>query len=533
MVLINEIKVSLKHSAADLKAKAAQILGVSADEIKEVIPKKRSLDARKKDDIHYSYSCMVSFLSKETETKVLHKKNTKAVAYEPKVYTYVPSGREKLLHRPVVIGAGPAGLFCAYRLALDGYAPILLERGASVEERTADVEKFWNSNELNTESNVSFGEGGAGTFSDGKLNTGVKETSGRISYMLDTFVRFGAPEEIAYINKPHIGTDCLKKVIVNMRKELIRLGATVRFHAKVTELVIENGALTGVRLGEEFIPCEACVLAVGHSARDTFAMLNRKNLYMTPKAFAVGVRIEHKQDTINRAQYKDAAEFLPAADYKLTYTAKNGRGIYSFCMCPGGFVVNASSETGGICVNGMSNHGRDEENANSAMIVTVTPQDFCKDSSDVLGGIEFQRQLERAAYRTGKGNIPVQLFGDLCNRRASVTIGKIKPNTKGAYTLSNLWDCLPNYIAETLVEGIGDFDRKIPGFADEEAVLLGVEARTSSPVRMERDEHMESNIRGLYPCGEGAGYAGGITSAAVDGIKVYEKLAERYAPFAL
>ena len=531
MLRIQQLKLSIEHKKEDLVKKAAKLLGVKPEDIIELCPVKRSLDARKKDDIHYSYVCEAELRTKELEEKVLRRvKPQIAVKSERVVYTHTPSGTETLPHRPVVIGAGPAGLFCAYRLALNGYAPILLERGASVEERVGIVDAFWKDGTLDTETNVQFGEGGAGTFSDGKLNTMVKETTGRIRSVLTTFTAFGAPEEITYFNKPHIGTDCLRNVIVNMRKELIRLGGEVRFHAKVTDLEIEKSRLTGVWLGEEFLPCEVAVLAIGHSARDTFAMLKKHSVPMSKKAFAVGVRIEHEQELINRAQYGDAANKLPAADYKLTHTAANGRGVYSFCMCPGGFVVNASSEPERLTVNGMSNHARDERNANSAMIVTVTPEDFGGDTEDVLAGVEFQRKLEAATYRAGEGKIPVQLFGDLLNHKPSVTIGHIVPNTKGAYKLTSLEECLPGFITESLIDGISAFDRKIKGFADEEAVLLGVEARTSSPVRIERDETLMSSIEGLYPCGEGAGYAGGIVSAAVDGIKVYEKIAERYRP---
>ena len=531
MLRIQQLKLSIEHKKEDLITKAAKLLNVKPEDIMELRPVKRSLDARKKDDIHYSYVCEAFLRTKELEDKVLRRvKPQIAVKAEPLVYTHTPSGTEALRHRPVVIGAGPAGLFCAYHLALNGYAPILLERGASVEERVGIVNTFWKDGTLDTETNVQFGEGGAGTFSDGKLNTMVKETTGRIRSVLTTFTAFGAPEEITYINKPHIGTDCLRDVIVNMRKELIRLGGEVRFHAKVTDLEIEKDKLKGVWLGEEFLPCEVAVLAIGHSARDTFAMLKKHSVPMSKKAFAVGVRIEHEQELINRAQYGDAANKLPAADYKLTHTASNGRGVYSFCMCPGGFVVNASSEPGKLTVNGMSNHARDERNANSAMIVTVTPEDFGGAEEDVLTGVEFQRKLEAAAYRAGEGKIPVQLFGDLLNHKSSVTIGHIVPNTKGAYKLTSLEECLPAFLTESLIDGISAFDKKIKGFADEEAVLLGVEARTSSPVRIERDDTLMSKVAGLYPCGEGAGYAGGIVSAAVDGIKVYEKIAERYQP---
>lgn len=529
MLRIQQLKLNIHHKPEELLLKAAEILGVRPEEIAELRPVKRSLDARKKEEIHYSYVCEAEFVSKKTEERVLRRvKPSIAVRAERLYYHHTPTGTGKLLHRPVVVGAGPAGLFCAYRLAMAGYAPVLLERGGSVEERVTAVERFWEDGTLLPDTNVQFGEGGAGTFSDGKLNTMVKETTGRIRFVLETFVKFGAPEEITYINKPHIGTDCLRRVITNLRKELIRLGCDVRFHAKVTDIVCEGGQIKGVYVGRDFLPCEVLVLSIGHSARDTFAMLKARAVPMSRKAFAVGVRMEHEQELINRAQYGNAAKELPAADYKLTHTAANGRGVYSFCMCPGGFVVNASSEPECLTVNGMSNHARDERNANSALIVTVTPEDFGGDEDDVLAGVEFQRRLERAAYRAGAGKIPVQLYGDLLNHKPSDTIGHIVPNTKGAYTLTSIEECLPQFVTEALLDGIAAFERKIKGFADEEAVLLGVEARTSSPVRIERNETMESSIAGLYPCGEGAGYAGGITSAAVDGLRVYERIAERY-----
>lgn len=531
MLRIQQLKIGIEHKKEDLTEKAAKLLSVKKEDIIELRPVKRSLDARKKEEIHYSYVCEVVLSSEALEEKVLRRvKPQIAVRAENVRYCFTPTGKERLTHRPVIIGAGPAGLFCAYYLAKEGYAPILLERGAPVEERVGIIEDFWKNGILQPDTNVQFGEGGAGTFSDGKLNTMVKDTTGRIRSVLETFASFGAPEEITYLNKPHIGTDCLREVIVRMRKELIRLGGEVRFHARVTDFSIEKNRMTGVFLEDEFLPCEVVVLAIGHSARDTFSVLRKRGIPMSKKAFAVGVRIEHEQDLINRAQYGGTAEKLPAADYKLTHTAANGRGIYSFCMCPGGFVVNASSEPECLTVNGMSNHARDERNANSALIVTVTPEDFGGAEEDVLAGVEFQRRLEGAAYLAGAGKIPVQLYGDLLNHKPSVTIGHIVPNTKGAYRLTSIEECLPMFITESLLDGIAAFDMKIKGFADEEAVLLGVEARTSSPVRIERGEELESEISGLYPCGEGAGYAGGIVSAAVDGIKVYESLAKRFRP---
>lgn len=349
MLRIQQLKLKLHHKKEDLLSQAARVLSVRKEDIAECRPVKRSLDARKKEDIHYSYVCEVVLSSRALEEKVLRRAKPQSVVRAERVYySHTPTGTETLKYRPVIAGAGPAGLFCAYRLALAGYAPVLLERGGPIEERVEAVEQFWRDGTFLPDTNVQFGEGGAGTFSDGKLNTMVKETTGRIRSVLETFVSFGAPEEIAYLHKPHIGTDRLREVIVNMRNELLRLGCGVRFHTKVTDIVTEGGRLKGVYAGDEFLPCEVFVLAVGHSARDTFAMLKEHGVPMARKAFAAGVRIEHEQELINRAQYGRAAEELPAADYKLTHTAANGRSVYSFCMCPGGFVVNASSEPGAL-----------------------------------------------------------------------------------------------------------------------------------------------------------------------------------------
>ena len=354
----------------------------------------------------------------------------------------------------------------------------------------------------------------------------VKDTSGRIRKVLEIFVKHGAPKEILYLNKPHIGTDNLRGVIISMRKQMEEWGAEFRFSSKVTDLFLQGNRICGVEINHsERLDCDVVVAAIGHSARDTFEMLVNKTLKMESKAFAIGVRIEHPQELIGRAQYGEYYKELPAADYKLTHQTAQGRGVYSFCMCPGGFVVNASSEEGRLVVNGMSNHDRAERNANSALIVTVTPDDFLKEGMEgPLAGMQFQRKWEKAAYLLGNGKIPVQLFGDLLLKKKSDTIGEIIPNTKGAYELSDLSGCLPDYVIDSLVEGILAFDKKIPGYAAKDVPLLGVETRTSSPVRILRDESLQAEVRGFYPCGEGAGYAGGITSASVDGIKVFEAI---------
>ena len=350
-------------------------------------------------------------------------------------YEFTPTGESRLAHRPVVVGTGPAGLFTAWLLAKNGFQPLVVERGYEVSKRVEAVELFWRSNELNTESNVQFGEGGAGTFSDGKLNTMVKDISNRYKLVMETFVHYGAPNEILYLNKPHIGTDKLRSVVENMRNDIIKFGGEVRFGTKLTDLLIEDNKLVGIELNhKEKQPCEILVPAIGHSARDTFAMFLKRGLTLTPKAFAIGLRIEHKQSMISRTQYGQEYKGLPAADYKLTHQTLDGRGVYSFCMCPGGFVVNASSENGHLAVNGMSNYNRNEENANSAIVVAVQATDFV--SQDPLAGVDFQRKWERAAYQIGKGLVPVQLFGDLLRNKDSVTIGKITPGIKGKLSIS-------------------------------------------------------------------------------------------------
>lgn len=532
MIRISQLKLPIRHTRENLIGAIARALKVVPQKVKDFTIIKKSIDARKNSDIKYIFTVDVTIAieAKENEpTIVRSSRNENVTIVEKTKYSFTPAGSMKLLHRPVVVGTGPAGLFCAWLLAKNGYQPLVVERGDEVSKRILAVEHFWNSNELNINSNVQFGEGGAGTFSDGKLNTMVKDVSNRYQLVMETFVTHGAPSDILYLNKPHIGTDKLRYVVENMRKEIIRLGGEVRFQTKLTDLFTENGKLKEIELNhKEVIPCEVLIPAIGHSARDTFSMFLKRELELSPKAFAIGLRIEHKQSMINQSQYGKEDILLPPADYKLTHQTKTGRGVYSFCMCPGGYVVNASSEESHLAVNGMSNYLRNEDNANSAIVVTVQPEDF--GSQDPLSGIAFQREWEKAAYQTGKGLVPVQLFGDLLRNRDSVTIGNVTPNIKGGYLLANLANCLPEQITEALKEGILAFDHKIKGFASEEAVLSGVESRTSSPVRIHRNEAFESNIRGIYPCGEGAGYAGGITSAAIDGIKVFEAIAGSFCP---
>lgn len=530
MIQLSQLKLNIDHTDEDLKSKILKTLRLKAEDLISYRIVKKSIEARKKKEISYVYNVEVVL---KNEDKLKKKLSTiKDVTFgERKKYNYVPTGKEKLDVPPVIVGCGPAGLFCGLMLARSGYRPIIIERGDAVEERAKVVEGFWAGDKLNTESNVQFGEGGAGTFSDGKLNTMVKDSTGRNRKVLEVFVEKGAPEEILYLNKPHIGTNRLREVVKGIREEIIELGGQVRFKTKLTDIFVEDDKVVGIEVNNnEYLPCQVLVLAIGHSARDTFELIHKKKMDITAKSFAIGVRIEHPQILISKNQYGDYYSKLPAADYKLTYNASTGRSIYSFCMCPGGFVVNSSSEEGGIAVNGMSNHERDEINANSALIVTVTPEDFpiLDKGREALAGVEFQRIWERKAYKEGKGQVPVQLFKDLCNNRESDKIGPIKPNLKGNYTLANLNNCLPEYITRTLIEGIQAFDKYIPGYASDDAPLSGVETRTSSPLRIERDDLYQSNIRGIYPCGEGAGYAGGITSAAMDGIKVYEAIGDLY-----
>lgn len=528
MIKITQLKLPIGHNDWELEKKVCKLLQISPEKLIKVEILKRSLDARKT-PLMYNYQLGVFA---EQEEKIVKKlKNKDVILSELKEYQFPESGEEKLSHPPVIVGAGPAGLFCAYELAKAGYRPILLERGEPVEERQKKVEHFWKTGELDPKSNVQFGEGGAGTFSDGKLNTLVKDPHGRSRYVLKTFVGFGAGKDILYESKPHIGTDVLVNVVQNMRNEIRNLGGKIHFCSQLTDLRGENGILQAIEINhQKWLDTQTLVLAIGHSARDTFSMLTKHPIPMSAKAFAVGVRMEHPQSIINENQYgKDYPDSLPAAAYKLTRKVREDRGVYSFCMCPGGYVVNASSEEGMTAVNGMSYHARAGKNANSAMIISVRPEDFGGEGP--LAGVEFQRKLERAAYREGKGKIPVQLFGDFCKDQCSTKLGDIVPNTKGHWTFGNVRSIFPENLAAGLEEGIKGCDHLIPGFAREDALVLGVESRTSSPVRIERESKtLESSFAGIYPCGEGAGYAGGIMSAAMDGIKIAEAIALKFKP---
>ena len=516
MIRIRQIKINL-DSKQDIKDKVSKILHINVNEIKSLKINKKSLDARKKDNLFYVYEVDIEV---ENEKKLLRKYKSNDIFETPNEKYIFPPKKE--IDQPIIIGCGPAGLFCAYILSEQGYNPIIYERGEKVEDRVKTIEEFWNTNKLNVNSNIQFGEGGAGTFSDGKLNTLTKDKFNRQKKVFEIFVENGAPEEIMYINNPHIGTDILRTVIINMRNKIISNGGKIYYNSKLEDIVIENNEVQSIIINGKSIPCKNLILAIGHSARDTFEMLSTKDLDMSAKPFAVGVRIEHPQKLIDIHQYGEKYyKQLPPASYKLTYQTKQNRGVYSFCMCPGGYVVNASSEEGLLAVNGMSNHARDTENANSALVVTISPEDF---GNNPLDGIKFQRELERNAYIEGNSLIPVQLYKDYKNNEKSTSINSINVITKGSYSLGNLNNIFPSYINESLKEAIEYFNTKIEGYSNPDAILLGVESRTSSPVRIPRDENGLSKIKGLYPCGEGCGYAGGITTAAIDGLKTAENL---------
>jgi len=516
MIRVRQIKISIDSNTGELKKIAASKLKIRENDIISLKINKQSIDARDKNNINYVYEVDVK-VKKESEILVKNKSND--ILKTPDETYVFPKGKIKPV---IIIGAGPAGLFAAYLLAQNGFKPLIIERGEKVENRIKSVNEFWETGKLNKNSNVQFGEGGAGTFSDGKLNTLVKDKKFLMKKVFEIFVENGAPEEILYLNKPHIGTDKLRQVVKNMREKIIQNGGTFRYNTCLTNIILENNKLKQIEVNNnQLIDCENLILAIGHSARDTFEMLYEKNIKMISKPFAVGIRISHPQKLINISQYGESYKKLSPASYKLTYNTKSGRGVYSFCMCPGGYVVNASSEDGYLAVNGMSNYKRESENANSAIVVTVSPKDF---GEHPLSGIKFQRNLEKLAYQQGKGNIPIQLYKDFKEGKISNCFGNINPIFKGGYTFADINEILPDYICESLKEGIDNFDKKIKDFGSDDVIIAGVESRTSSPVRIERDEYFSSNIEGIYPAGEGAGYAGGITTSAMDGIKVAEAI---------
>ena len=524
MLHIQNIPLPLGGGEAQLKKKAARILGVKPEAITGLSLARQSIDARKKSDVHYVCTVDVSVAD---EGRVMARCRDRNVSLHQSVpYVFPPVRRTSSLP-PVVVGMGPAGLFAALFLARSGLAPIVLERGRPVEERTADVERFWSTGVLDPSSNVQFGEGGAGTFSDGKLTTGTHDP--RISTVFRTLVEAGAPADILYQHKPHIGTDVLRDVVKTIRQELIRLGCDVRFGHQLTGLTLREGAVAGLTVegpqGTYDLPCDALILSPGHSARDTFQMLLEAGVPMEQKPFAIGVRIEHPQSAISLAQFGPAWERLPAADYKLACHLPNGRSAFTFCVCPGGQVVAAASEEGRLVTNGMSHRARDGKNINGGFLVGVNPADFGSDHP--LAGVAFQRRWEEAAFRLGGGSYhaPAQTVKDFLARQASKALGSVEPTYRPGVTPTDLDRCLPDYVTDTLRGALPVFDRKLHGFTTPDSLLTGVETRSSSPVRILRGEDYQSAVRGLYPCGEGAGYAGGITSAAVDGIRVAEAVA--------
>ena len=519
MILVRNLRLDPGEEPRALRLRAAKKLGLRPEEITEGKLVRRSLDARRKDDIHYVCSFAVSVRGSE-EKLLARRKSPDVSAYREKEY---PIPRAETAERPVVVGFGPAGMFAALLLAYAGARPIVLERGGDVDSRLEAVERFRAGGELDTENNVQFGEGGAGTFSDGKLNTGTHD--GRIAWVLRQLYEHGAQEEILYDAKPHIGTDVLGGVVKSIRRDILAHGGEIRFFSRLEGLESENGVLTGARVhtpeGEQLLPCSHLILAIGHSARDTFARLHDLGITMERKPFSMGVRIEHKQALIDLAQYGRERGELPPADYSLNVHLPDGTSAYTFCMCPGGQVFAAASEEGGVVTNGMSYSKRDGENANAALLVTLRTEDF--PGEGVLAGMEWQREIERAAYRcTGGYQAPAQLVGDFLENRPSTAPGSVTPTYTPGVHWGDLRRVLPERITDVLQNAIPARGQKLKGFDDPDAVLTGPETRSSSPVRILRDESLQSALRGLYPCGEGAGYAGGITSAAVDGLRCAE-----------
>ena len=530
MLRLTQIKLPPDHVPEELWDAAARRLRVPRGEILRLEIERRAVDARKKTEICFVYTLLASVRS---EKSILRKSRAGVEKASPVRYRFPAPERQAKQRRPVIVGSGPAGLFCGYMLAKHGLRPLILERGDAVEKRTEKVQALWEKGTLDPESNVQFGEGGAGTFSDGKLYTGVRDSLGRNRAVLETFLEAGAPEEILYDAHAHLGTDQLSRIVRRLREQILQMGGEIRFRAKVTALLVRDGHVTGVRTEDgSTYNSRAIVLAIGHSARDTFRMLHASGVPMEAKAFAVGLRVEHAQEIITSAQYGvNAPAILGAASYKCSTKTGSGRPVYSFCMCPGGYVVNASSEPGRLAVNGMSDSGRRGAKANSALVTPVTPEDCLRllnaDTEPLFSGLAFQEALEETAFRLGEGAIPAQSFDDFRNKKDPVSIPKAHA-VKGRIAPAPVHRILPDVLCAAIEEGIFTFEKSIPGFSAPETMLYGVESRTSSPLRILRGDTMQSSIAGLFPCGEGAGYAGGITSAAIDGLRVAEAVSLWY-----
>ncbi|OPJ56346.1 NAD(P)/FAD-dependent oxidoreductase [Alkalithermobacter paradoxus] len=529
MIRISNIRMSIDEDIKNIEKYIIKKLKIKKEDILSYSIYKESIDARRKGKIDFIYTVDVKV---DNEEMILKKIKDIDVRKSPDLeYKDVAMGDTNIKERPIVVGMGPAGLFAALVLAQRGYNPIVLERGLDVDRRSQDVSLFWSKGKLNKESNVQFGEGGAGTFSDGKLTTRIKDI--RCRKVLDELVNAGAPDEILYSHKPHVGTDILKGVVKNIRNKIIELGGEVRFGCKVTDIIIEDSCVKGVIVnGCETIKSDIVIITIGHSARDTYEILYKRGVKIIQKPFAIGARIEHPQILINKSQYKEFYNHsrLGAADYRLIHHAQNKRTGYTFCMCPGGSVIASSSDENIVVTNGMSEHKRDKQNANSALLVNIVPEDFGSDHP--LAGVYFQEKYEKLAFKLGGGNYfaPIQLVGDFIKGQESKSLGSVAPSYAPGVVLTDLRECLPEFVVETMKESIIQLDKKLNGFALHDAILTGVETRSSSPIRIVRDEgNFESvNIKGLYPGGEGAGYAGGIVSAAVDGIKIAESIIMKY-----
>lgn len=533
MILVKNINLPIDETIDEgnaLKKKICKKLKINEEEILNFRILKESIDARRKNNILFNYQVLID---SKNEDSILNKKIDDVVKHYESEKVKIQYGNEKMKTRPIVIGFGPAGILAAYNLAKHGYNPIVFEMGENVDDRQKSIDEFWKSGKLNTSSNVQFGEGGAGTFSDGKLTTRIKDE--RVEDVLNLFVTHGAPKEILYRNKPHVGTDILRDVVKNIREKIKSLGADIHFNSEMTDINIVNNKIKSIVVNGSEIECENLILCLGHSSRNTYEMLFDKGFMIETKSFAVGFRVEHKQSFIDESQYKNYKDHpkLRSSEYSLKTKTSQNRGVYSFCMCPGGVVVNASSEEERLVVNGMSYHARDKENANSALVIQVGNDDFKDFGSTPLNGMEFQRHYENLAFKLGGSNYyaPVQRISDFIKGEKSKSVKNVNPEILPGYVLEDLNKIFPKELNDGLKEAVMNFNNKIRGFCENDSIFTGIETRTSAPIRIIRNENYESiNIKGVFPCGEGAGYAGGIMSAAVDGIKVSESLIKKYAP---